>query len=178
MSFNFNDLNVQLLPEMQQYCPPLTIGGGCLCQTRPQPSIACGCLTIGLTNHCRAFTCQCLSIAVSVGCGPTFHCGPANTFGCGLTCQCVSHPRSIICICNTLPIASYPIHWNEFEEIRNQLNETLKQVDIQQKAAVPQTEANFEAQAADLKRQLDAVEKQREDFRKSTGGGNAPAGKK
>jgi hypothetical protein len=175
MSFNFNDLNVQLVPDLQQLCIQHTLIG-CYCLSRPNQSIICDCLSKPASVICQCVSlphtlvaCQCLSKPASVVCACL-----SNVL---TNCHCLTQNHTF-CICNSLPIASYPIRWDEFEQLRTQLNEVLKQVDIQQKAAVPQTEAAFETQAQDLKRQLEAVEKQRDDFRKSTGGGNAPAGKK
>lgn len=180
MAFDFNELNVQLLPELQQYCLPQT-NIACICLTRPQLTPPCDCLSRPisfcqcLTRGGITFDCACVSRPVTYGCG-------CISFNITQICKCLTNQQTL-CICNTLPIRSYPFpRFEEFEELRTQLTEALKQVDIQQRAAIPQAEAAFDATANELKRQLEEVEKQRAAFRSSSGGGgaapagNAPAG--
>ncbi len=180
MPFEFNELNMQLMPDDIQY------HHHCVCLSRPNTLIQnCFCRS----NAAQSIACYCNSRPY-------------------LSCRCLSSPRTLPCICNSLPIQSYPfearqclavsvlqqvidvtreiINPRDLDVLREELNQALRAVDIQQevmeRTLAPQSAESFDAAEKELTQQLESLRKQREQFTKSGdqsgGGGGGGGGRK
>ena len=164
MSFEFSDLNAQLMPGnlQAQLCPALT-GQACFC----------------FTTH---LTCRCLSNFVTCRCLSNY-----------ATCFCLSRP--VTCICLSKPIITgrpptirdFTIyehitevtrelsHPSELDLLRAELDDAIKHVDVHrevlERTAGPQSDEALDEAEAQLKQQLELLQKQRAEYRKQRGGG-------
>jgi hypothetical protein len=155
--FEYADLNMQFMPQDYQYGPcPLNSQPPCFCTFRPctfRPTW-CPCNTRPITFCAIPSPCRCLT-------------------------------RLLTCICLSKPIASVPPRTikdftiyeqvtgllrevgdpADFDVLRVELQEALKQVDTQQKTmqqyGAPQTDAEFDAAEQALQAQLEELKKQR-----------------
>jgi hypothetical protein len=161
MSFEFGDLNAQLVPGVVQQCPVLTTQTICYCLSRPYLSCRC------LSNY---ITCRCLS---------NFH-----------TCFCISRPITCLCLSKPILTGRPPTirdftiyeyvkdmtrdiaHQSELDLLRAELDDTIKQIDVQrevlERAGGAQSDESFDAIEGQLKQQLELLQKQRASYR---GGG-------
>lgn len=161
MSFDFSDLNMQFMP--QDYggggwgpCPNFT-QGPCFCTNRP---------CTWRPTFCRCLTNPNLSL-------------------CAIPTQCRCLTRLLTCLCLSKPIASVPPRTirdftiyeqvtgvlrevgdvSDLDVLRVELQEALRQVDVQQKimeqTGAPQSDAEFDAAEQALKQQLAALQQQR-----------------
>ena len=178
MPFEFNDLNVQLLPDniYPQLCPllthtcpclsqPLT---PCLCISHPATFQTCYCLS-------RAITCRCLTKPITRINECRFQSIP---FTCGITKEC-----TISAYDQLTPVIREVVNPIELEVLREELAKAMSHVEIQRKVMIetqgPQSEAAFDEAEKQLSEQLEALKKQRDSFRQGGGGGSeAPRQKK
>ena len=174
--FDFSDLNMQVMPDdLQQqqfhWCPHV-FTYPCKCLTKPLT--ICRCLS-------NAITCPCFSRVQSF-------------------CKCLTTQITLPCICLSKPIASVPprdffgileqvkglirevTDVAELEVLKAELQEAIKHVDVQRevmiRASAPQSDAAFDDAERQLKQQLDDLQKQREEFRKTSGGPTGGGAKK
>lgn len=157
MSFEFNELNMHLLPEadLQYYaCGRITVLKYCCLSSRVT--------LVGCQNYlsCRQLTCNCLS--------------QARTW-----CICASKPIQSYPIEELTDYIRQAVDPSELDVLRNQLNQAIKVLDVQkevmERTLGPQSDEEFDAVEKELNQQLEQLRRQREQRRGKGGGGHSTA---
>ena len=165
MSFEFSDLNTQLIPGtvQGQVCALFTTQTACLCLSRP-PTLQCFCLTTHITVYCRCFSnfityCRCLSRPILT-----------------IPCICLSKPivtgrpptiRDFTIYEQVTEVTRQVSHVSELDLLRAELDDAIKQIDVAREV-LDRTGGgeNFDTAEAALKQQLELLQKQRTEYAK------------
>ena len=160
MSFEFNDLNAQLLPDLEaQLCRrPSVIA--CLCLSRPLLTYYCRCVSRPIIT----LPCICIS-------RPILTKLPTEVVACGITV--IEH---------IVDIARELVNPAELAVLRAELDAAIKHVEVQrevlERTTAPQSDEAFDAAETQLKQQLELLQRQRAEYRKQGGGGGKGGSKK
>lgn len=171
MSFEFSDLNAQLTPGLEaRQCVAFTTQTICLCLSSP-PTYHCRCLSNFVTVYCRYphSVCQCFSKPILT-----------------IPCICLSKPivtglpptiRDFTIYEHVAEVTRQVGHPSELDLLRAELNDAIKHLDVQKEAfdrtGASRSDDVLDAAEAQLKQQLELLQKQRAGSRKPTAGKSA-----